>query len=59
MPSGTRRDRVAGAVREALARLAGLFGPRPTLVPIPVRVVTPSQRRRAVLEALREQQGKR
>jgi hypothetical protein len=47
---------VVEAVREALARLSGLFGPRPALVPIPVRVTNPAQRRQAVLEALRQQQ---
>jgi hypothetical protein len=64
MPSGSSnpspsRKTVAGvveAVREALARLSGLFGPRPALVPIPVRVTNPAQRRQAVLEALRQQQ---
>ncbi|MGH9070850.1 MAG: hypothetical protein ACRDX8_06720 [Acidimicrobiales bacterium] len=55
---GADRNRVAevlDAVREALGRLAGLFGPRPILVPIPVRVATPAERRRAVLESLRNQ----
>ncbi len=54
--SGSSRDTVAGVVegvRDALARLGGLFGPRPTLVP--ARVTTPAQRRQAVLEALRQQ----
>lgn len=58
MPGAGNSERVAAgvdAVREALARLAGLFGPRPTLVPIPVWVTTPADRRRAALEALREQ----
>lgn len=62
MPSAASRDRARAAVdaaregvREAMDRLAGLFGPRPALVPIPVRVSTPAQRRRAALEALRDQ----
>lgn len=61
MPSGGSRDRARSAivaaregVRQAMGRLAGLFGPRPALVPVPVRVSTPAQRRRAALESLYE-----
>lgn len=58
MPGRASSERVAEVVetvREALSRLAGLFGPRPALVPIPARVVTPGEQRRAAVEALREQ----
>lgn len=65
MPSGGSSERVSSAVeaardgaREVLARIARLFGPRPALVPIPVRVTTPAQRRQEVLEALRDQHGR-